>query len=862
MYLIQKNNFISTRPQDADYEEIIQEVFLPGDYEFVVFDERTREKGLIAKADPAKLRILYNEETQEDDITSGGIITIFQRATKKGLAKLKRFPDPYIYISRLGFCRRSSNWLDSPSLSIFADLAEEKTFLFYGKIHGHREGIMNTLSQRGIKFQHVRVEIGSEKLAETMIRNKCFAVLAIDGASIGCWRDWETALAGVPCLRITESPEFEFATNPVGHYLTASFADDLSAKVDLLVESVNDGTLLPRLQNAKKKALAITSDPEYYEAMDSLACDWEFLLNRASVDAKRNLLPEFIEKGKTVKTINDPVPFVKYVAPKNPVQNSLPLPEKAYWGSHMEWKDIVIFDDTRTFRRKFFTETEGTWSFDGKILILKWFKWDQEKAELNSNGEFVSALFTLRPFDVEERTVKISNLEGIIVCKNYSDYLATTLPLNKKHFDKLVVVTTEEDKKTQEVCTANSVEFVFSNRFLLNGPFNMGAATNDGFKALSKTDWILRLDADIVLPDSFGETIKKKALNNQCFYGTSRMVCETTEEYNDYIKTKKCKKHETEFAGSGFFQLFKASAWVLKNRPEWYSNSFPSAGGVDLEFRDLWKNYGLVKNLDLPVVHLGRTGVNWGGRTDAVMWKESFNQLLPDNMFEHVFRLFKGKKVAYLPGIGNVGDRLIDAATYQLFIRFGIDYFVCSSEDVTKKRVAADIIAYAGGGNMGASCYLPCKQLRKKALETGIKVVILPQSFMDKEDEPYHAVFVREEKSKTLCKNGILAPDLSLGLRWSTPPEPIHDTAIFLRSDIEGKFKSKANDPAFKAGTANDYLKVASKYKHIITDRLHFAIAGMIAGRDVTLLPNSYHKNKSMYETWLKALGCKWQEQP
>lgn len=42
-----------------------------------------------------------------------------------------------------------------------------------------------------------------------------------------------------------------------------------------------------------------------------------------------------------------------------------------------------------------------------------------------------------------------------------------------------------------------------------------------------------------------------------------------------------------------------------------------------------------------------------------------------------------------------------------------------------------------------------------------------------------------------------------------------------------------------------------------MTDRLHFAIAGLHAGRDVTLLANDYHKNKSMHETWLADLGCR-----
>jgi exopolysaccharide biosynthesis predicted pyruvyltransferase EpsI len=42
-----------------------------------------------------------------------------------------------------------------------------------------------------------------------------------------------------------------------------------------------------------------------------------------------------------------------------------------------------------------------------------------------------------------------------------------------------------------------------------------------------------------------------------------------------------------------------------------------------------------------------------------------------------------------------------------------------------------------------------------------------------------------------------------------------------------------------------------------VTDRLHFAIAGLHAGREVTLVANDYHKNRAMHETWLSHFGCR-----
>jgi hypothetical protein len=42
--------------------------------------------------------------------------------------------------------------------------------------------------------------------------------------------------------------------------------------------------------------------------------------------------------------------------------------------------------------------------------------------------------------------------EAVIICDKYHDFLGKTLPHNKYQFDKLVVVTSYEDKETQRIC--------------------------------------------------------------------------------------------------------------------------------------------------------------------------------------------------------------------------------------------------------------------------------------------------------------------------------------------------------------------------------------------------------------------------
>lgn len=78
-------------------------------------------------------------------------------------------------------------------------------------------------------------------------------------------------------------------------------------------------------------------------------------------------------------------------------------------------------------------------------------------------------------------------LECIMVCVDYGDFLDITLGNNKKHFDKIVVVTTQKDKETQNVCKKHGVTSIITNRLYEDGAnFNKGKAINDGLKHLSK----------------------------------------------------------------------------------------------------------------------------------------------------------------------------------------------------------------------------------------------------------------------------------------------------------------------------------------------------------------------------------------
>ena len=231
-------------------------------------------------------------------------------------------------------------------------------------------------------------------------------------------------------------------------------------------------------------------------------------------------------------------------------------------------------------------------------------------------------------------------------------------------------------------------------------------------------------------------------------------------------------------------------------------------------------------------------------------------RLLPLDAFAPVFEPLAGRRIGYVRPYGNVGDDLIEWATRQLFDEFAIDWQVCDPD--VNGADDFDELVFGGGGNMGAR-YRNNWELRGKVLALGLPVTILPQSFTSSEERPYRRVYVRERASMAFCPQGILAPDLALGLRHPVCRLPTRGLGVFLRRDPEraAGLRWFSRDPVRLCRSPQEYLDLAASYERIVTDRLHFAICGLLAGRDTTLLPNDYHKNTSMFETWLKSLGCR-----
>ena len=172
-------------------------------------------------------------------------------------------------------------------------------------------------------------------------------------------------------------------------------------------------------------------------------------------------------------------------------------------------------------------------------------------------------------------------VECLVVSENYGDLLKYALPTVKKNFCNTMVITSNRDKETKQVCLDNNVEYLVTDDFFESGKeFDKEAALNFGLSRLWREEWILLLDADIVLPDNVRETIDAKDLREDCLYGCQRRICEVKKDFisNPYVYAYDRPAHSMLWPG-GFFQLFHSSHPVMMRGTQFVegSNSEPKS---------------------------------------------------------------------------------------------------------------------------------------------------------------------------------------------------------------------------------------------------------------------------------------------
>jgi hypothetical protein len=226
-------------------------------------------------------------------------------------------------------------------------------------------------------------------------------------------------------------------------------------------------------------------------------------------------------------------------------------------------------------------------------------------------------------------------MRGITVCVGYDDYLAITIKTNINILSELCVITSPEDKDTQNLARSYGASVFITDAFTRYGAkFNKGLAMEEGLDFFGRKDWMLILDADIILPD----TIKTEDLKIGNLYGMYRRMLENPDWPYLYKELLPIGQ-DTEFPG--YFQLFHADDPALSVRP-WYDPTFTHAGGGDAYFQYHWPEQNRVRLIHDTVIHLGPRDTNWYGRVSKRLDDKPIEDAADKSKLLSSLRIFNG----------------------------------------------------------------------------------------------------------------------------------------------------------------------------------------------------------------------------
>jgi hypothetical protein len=228
-------------------------------------------------------------------------------------------------------------------------------------------------------------------------------------------------------------------------------------------------------------------------------------------------------------------------------------------------------------------------------------------------------------------------IETVITSVNHADFLAHTLPMNQRHFDRLIILTAPEDKDTQRICDYWGVRYHATDAFQSRwGHFCKGAGINEGLALLDRNAWICHMDADVVLPPNTRQVLERADLDPAMIYGIDRVECKSWEDWQHFIGnpkphtvgngffidtqhtpfklgTRVAFQHAGGYIPIGFFQL-----WHVESGIREYISGHTDAGREDSHFAAQWPRRKRALIPEITGYHLesepAEMGVNWKGR--------------------------------------------------------------------------------------------------------------------------------------------------------------------------------------------------------------------------------------------------------
>lgn len=239
-------------------------------------------------------------------------------------------------------------------------------------------------------------------------------------------------------------------------------------------------------------------------------------------------------------------------------------------------------------------------------------------------------------------------------------------------------------------------------------------------------------------------------------------------------------------------------------------------------------------------------------------------------MLEYDLKLFlerfRNQTVDFFRFNGNYGDSLIWHGTMALFESVGIRTVRVNNQT----EPLNEVLIIDGGGNF-VDYYDDVRNFLVAKHQLYREIVILPHTIYGLAQIEVlqllgsnTTIFCRETESARFVSNVAsrcrvyLWHDCAFYNRLEQAPSKGNKTLLAFRSDKEsaGRKISWRNKDISRKGNAtkplDKFLGTIKKYDRVHTDRLHVAIAATMLGKQVVLYPNSYYKNKAVYEYTLR----------
>jgi hypothetical protein len=236
----------------------------------------------------------------------------------------------------------------------------------------------------------------------------------------------------------------------------------------------------------------------------------------------------------------------------------------------------------------------------------------------------------------------MNRVEAVTVCVGYADFLAATAPENAPLLDNWIVITSPDDEETRMVCRKHNIFHILSEDYKRGGPFNKARMINRALDQISAKDWILHVDADIVLPRQFRNLLEWADLDERCIYGADRQRVigyDKWKAFKQYVGGWDNHTHELGwwwhpeypnmsrlvssihgYTPIGAFQLWNSSESIQYNsHQKRYPIDHGDAARTDHQFSLQWDRRYRQILPEVLLLHLeseaGVHGANWCGRT-------------------------------------------------------------------------------------------------------------------------------------------------------------------------------------------------------------------------------------------------------